>query len=1329
MFRIKYVFSDVPYDRNILGVLFVLIDINIRLYMRRIDGFTGRVNAMIPQDIILGDLAGSHDTKIHMLATPEILSAPFRSQPLFDAGTHSNSRDILNVEMSKHWSSSASTRAVGDRSYAKTLRSSDLGAYWPRLRHRNYKSSEKRCSYVYKPRIDETFLENLTDIDDIKSRILNLQFSEYFSMNPSEGLINPKIVCYLHDKSARIDLVGILCFSQSYLCFGALSTPSTDRSPGSQNRHGKQTEEYGQNYLYSIYTDFMNLNNERTFTLVVPYTEILEIEKTNRNISQMFDWVEIVSSSGLISIKLKSKRGIMLSFMSNKDKHEFCEVVNERISKAQSEKPSSISSVRSKSNTAYITPTLSEKLRNSFRTFRASPTSRQPVSSNNSLNTGSTATSYNILNHPAYDILSIPSLIIDDNKKTACDNPLLAQDYQRSGLSRAMWYESSGSIDILKVPLLHIFPDAEDTHESNRIAGTDVCDVESIGKPSSSSVLGSCLPEDANAFESKPKSPTRSCTYNLEINKPWENYFYTYVDSSCVMVHYELLRHLIYKNCGVPHYLRHKFYSLCMGIDFERNMHGVYAQINATKSSKGNDYADIIEKDVRRSMPNHVAFKSKVGTDALSRLLNAYSWRNRDVGYAQSLNIIGAVLLMYFDEDYAFVILSFIVEHLLVDQYTKTLSGTVIDQYVFTDLVEIFLPGLRAHTISLNIDIPVVTISWFICIFQNSVSHKAGISFLDSFLLDGPIFLFWASLAILDINQDNLVQEHVKDIDFLMILKDFFGDMERGMDEADLDAGNHSEKNQNDIESRTTNLFQKMLNVAYTKYSPVVTRDFIHVRKMKHQRIISESIWRSTISFNSRILSEGMKFSHDEICLFLEVVMHVKFAMSNKHGLRNSRYNLFTMEDFNTIGSIIRFGFWNSEVSNSGALKDADTGCLGDTNYSKFGRHGEDGLQCDQLISLNDYRRLSQIFGPWKITSPAQNVECDDSTERDPSSSFEFRLNQSLCGNFSDADRVLSNDYTAVDRSWRRSIMFITFSDRIYYYCLIRTIVSSLPQNNPVSKLGDALLKKFKFKKKDNGAIHTGRFTKICYSTCFVNASAVLNALEIIFKAPAISRLQFIFKLYDIDGDGYLSFIELLEFCLGLMEIAGFPDIEGLEITKKYYSFPDKAQLSGYKLLIKDIRSLLAAAIKIHISHDGRSEGLINHQILLRSPVQFLGVRTRMLCQLLYSGDQEDAFIVSPGRNIPLVNPQENEFTPAGNFNMFTARDEPGSAHEVEDILMSSLVNLYSSRLSMKFSFEDMKLIFMVHRNLMDYFDGVWMITESRNPRLPGMHVSLARHT
>jgi len=152
-----------------------------------------------------------------------------------------------------------------------------------------------------------------------------------------------------------------------------------------------------------------------------------------------------------------------------------------------------------------------------------------------------------------------------------------------------------------------------------------------------------------------------------------------------------------------------------------------------------------------------------------------------------------------------------LIERILPDHYTRTLVGSVIDQTVFTHLVELYLPEIHKHMDDLYMDMSTISVPWFVCLFLNSVSISVGIRILDSFFLDGPKFIFWLGLAILKLNEKLLIEEGKDDERFINIIKSFFHRLE--VDEKDY----YEEENDEDQldEAGSTHFSRRMYIITY----------------------------------------------------------------------------------------------------------------------------------------------------------------------------------------------------------------------------------------------------------------------------------------------------------------------------------------------------------------------------------------------------------------------------------------------------------------------------------------------------------------------------------
>ena len=175
-----------------------------------------------------------------------------------------------------------------------------------------------------------------------------------------------------------------------------------------------------------------------------------------------------------------------------------------------------------------------------------------------------------------------------------------------------------------------------------------------------------------------------------------------------------------------------------------------------------------IDLDLARTLPTNKFFDEPSSTkiEMLRRVLYAFRYHNKVVGYCQvrqeyivsfkrslqGLNRLAAIALLYLDEEDAFWFMVACVEYLQPDgYYTASLIGAVAgffsmysfvkyttsDQRVLRDLVTEKLPKLAAHLRSLEVDLSLFALSWFLTCFVDILPHSVYLKIFDIFLYEG----------------------------------------------------------------------------------------------------------------------------------------------------------------------------------------------------------------------------------------------------------------------------------------------------------------------------------------------------------------------------------------------------------------------------------------------------------------------------------------------------------------------------------------------------------------------------------------------------------------
>lgn len=289
-------------------------------------------------------------------------------------------------------------------------------------------------------------------------------------------------------------------------------------------------------------------------------------------------------------------------------------------------------------------------------------------------------------------------------------------------------------------------------------------------------------------------------------------------------VFYKLIR------VGLPNRLRGELWEVCCGSMYLRlNHQGEYQNILNLHKNQQSIAIDEIEKDLNRSLPEYAAYQSADGIERLRNVLTAYSWKNKEIGYCQAMNIVVAALLIYMSEEQAFWCLNILCERIVPGYYSKTMYGTLLDQRVFESLVQDTMPLLWEHIKKFDIQLSVISLPWFLSLYLNSLPLVFAFRILDIFFLEGYKTLFQVALAILKLNGEELLQSE-DDGTFFSVLKKYF---------QTLDQSAHP--NSPNPKYRAITKFQELLVTAFKEFS-IITDEVILKHRNKHKGSIMQNI-------------------------------------------------------------------------------------------------------------------------------------------------------------------------------------------------------------------------------------------------------------------------------------------------------------------------------------------------------------------------------------------------------------------------------------------------------------------------------------------------------
>jgi len=266
------------------------------------------------------------------------------------------------------------------------------------------------------------------------------------------------------------------------------------------------------------------------------------------------------------------------------------------------------------------------------------------------------------------------------------------------------------------------------------------------------------------------------------------------------------------------------FFPTSSGSLYERGLKPGYYQ-HLLDSHKGHESLALeeIEKDLRRSLPEHPAFQAEEGIERLRRVLYAYSFKSPEVGYCQAMNLFTSVLLLFMGEEETFFTLCSVCDRMLPGYYTTNMVGAVVDQHVFERLIEKFMPILAKHIKDYKLQLSIACLPWFLTQFTLPMPLEYSCRVLDCFFMDGVRALFMIAVAIMKRNGEALLAAR-DDGEMLSIFKEYFANIAESKrnpipptDPTANEAGGYTE-------------FDHLLATAYNEFNQITEELIVELR-------------------------------------------------------------------------------------------------------------------------------------------------------------------------------------------------------------------------------------------------------------------------------------------------------------------------------------------------------------------------------------------------------------------------------------------------------------------------------------------------------------------
>eukprot|EP00188_Purpureofilum_apyrenoidigerum_P000632 Plantae.Rhodophyta-Purpureofilum_apyrenoidigerum.ctg12899.p1 GENE.Plantae.Rhodophyta-Purpureofilum_apyrenoidigerum.ctg12899~~Plantae.Rhodophyta-Purpureofilum_apyrenoidigerum.ctg12899.p1 ORF type:complete len:403 (-),score=54.63 Plantae.Rhodophyta-Purpureofilum_apyrenoidigerum.ctg12899:841-2049(-) len=179
-----------------------------------------------------------------------------------------------------------------------------------------------------------------------------------------------------------------------------------------------------------------------------------------------------------------------------------------------------------------------------------------------------------------------------------------------------------------------------------------------------------------------------------------------------------------------------------------RSSHGDVSEGRATVDTA----LSSITLDVPRTFPDLVFFHEGDlrCTDRLASLLEVYVKFRPSVGYSQGMSFVGAVLLLYTEDNVAFKMFANLLENTcLYTFFVMKMPDVKVYLKVHDSLLKTDVPEVASHLSKLGIGSDLYMMNWILSLFSRITSLDLACRFWDIVMLDGDVAIFRIALGLL----------------------------------------------------------------------------------------------------------------------------------------------------------------------------------------------------------------------------------------------------------------------------------------------------------------------------------------------------------------------------------------------------------------------------------------------------------------------------------------------------------------------------------------------------------------------------------------------------